>query len=285
VRNGARTLQATLDSVLSQHYPNIEYIIVDGSSADNTLDLIRDNEEGLDLWFSEPDHGIYDGMNKGIAHATGDLIKLLNADDLLTPHSLSDAAACYQAFVASGQHVIRSDVRLIDEREQIVKEHRSASADIAQYYHMTWYVPRTVYEEHGLYRLEYPLASDYDFFCRIRQRGVRMVVCEEPLLLFRLGGRSHSHRPIQEFYAIDLCHNGRLRALSHLAFLSARWYSYLFIKWACGDRVAYAVSRAYHRSRQNVAALRMLLGSTVDRDVDLNWKAPRHTGEFDDQHR
>jgi glycosyltransferase involved in cell wall biosynthesis len=275
VRNGERTLQGTLDSVLSQHYPNVEYIIVDGGSTDHTLQLIRNNEQHLDLWFSERDRGIYDGMNRGIAYATGDLIKLLNADDLLTPHSLSNAAACHQAFAASGQHIIRSDVLLIDERGRVVKEHRSANADIAQYFHMTWYVPKPVYEEHGLYRLEYPLASDYDFFCRVKQRGVRMVVCDEPLLHFRLGGRSHSFRPIYDFYAIDRHYHGQLRALSHLVLLSARWYGYQLIKGICGDRAAYAVSRAYHRLRQRLA-LSGDVGATSapDQDIDLHWKAP-----------
>jgi glycosyltransferase involved in cell wall biosynthesis len=81
VFNGATTLERTLQSVLAQSYPHIEYIIVDGGSTDGTLDLLRRHEDRLDLWVSERDKGIYDAMNKGIALSTGDWVALINADD------------------------------------------------------------------------------------------------------------------------------------------------------------------------------------------------------------
>lgn len=85
--NSGATLAYTIKSVLSQTYPDIEYIIVDGASKDNTVDIIKEYEplfKGRIKWISEPDKGLYDAMNKGIRLATGDIIGILNSDDFFT---------------------------------------------------------------------------------------------------------------------------------------------------------------------------------------------------------
>lgn len=79
--NSAATLEKTILSVANQTYKNIEYIVVDGNSNDGTLELIKKHEDKISKWISEPDHGLYDAMNKGLALATGDLIGILNSDD------------------------------------------------------------------------------------------------------------------------------------------------------------------------------------------------------------
>ena len=81
VWNGEAYLERTINSVLGQEYDNVEYIVVDGASEDGTLDIIKQYEDKIDLWVSEPDKGIYDAMNKGIGLCTGDLIGMINADD------------------------------------------------------------------------------------------------------------------------------------------------------------------------------------------------------------
>ena len=79
--NSAATLEKTILSVANQSYSNIEYIIVDGNSNDGTVDCIKKHEDKITNWISEPDKGLYDAMNKGIAMATGDIIGILNSDD------------------------------------------------------------------------------------------------------------------------------------------------------------------------------------------------------------
>ncbi len=83
VYNGEAELEGTIQSVLKQTYPAIEYVIIDGASKDGTLDLIKKYEPNIDFWKSEPDKGLYDAMNKGMQHATGDFVLFLNAGDRL----------------------------------------------------------------------------------------------------------------------------------------------------------------------------------------------------------
>lgn len=85
VFNGEAFLERTIKSVLGQDYPNVEYIVVDGASSDGTLDIIKNYEDRLDLWVSEPDKGIYDAMNKGLELCNGELIGMINADDHYAP--------------------------------------------------------------------------------------------------------------------------------------------------------------------------------------------------------
>ena len=89
--NSVNTIADTIESVLNQDFPNIEYIIVDGNSSDGTVDIIRQYENQISKWISEKDQGMYDAMNKGIAMATGDVIGILNSDDVyMNQHVISE---------------------------------------------------------------------------------------------------------------------------------------------------------------------------------------------------
>jgi glycosyltransferase involved in cell wall biosynthesis len=91
--NSATTIEKTILSVASQTYLNIEYIIVDGSSKDNTLEILKRHENKISKWISEPDKGLYDAMNKGVAMATGDLIGILNSDDTFNSKTVIEEIA------------------------------------------------------------------------------------------------------------------------------------------------------------------------------------------------
>ena len=93
--NCAKTIERTIKSVLSQSYPLVEYIIVDGNSNDGTVDVIRKYEQSISFWLSEPDKGIYDAMNKGIDAATGELIGFINADDFYADGAVEAIAKRY----------------------------------------------------------------------------------------------------------------------------------------------------------------------------------------------
>lgn len=98
VRNGARYLEDTVRSVISQGYPNLEYIIVDGVSTDGTLDIIRKYERDIAWWSSQPDSGMYDALNKGYSHTTGEIMGWLNSGDLLHANGLFVVGSVFAAF-------------------------------------------------------------------------------------------------------------------------------------------------------------------------------------------
>jgi glycosyltransferase involved in cell wall biosynthesis len=81
--NSAKTIEQTIQSVFSQHYPNVEYIIIDGASQDETLSIIEKYRDKISIFISEKDNGIYNAMNKGLKLATGDIIGILNSDDFM----------------------------------------------------------------------------------------------------------------------------------------------------------------------------------------------------------
>jgi len=96
--NQGQFIEATIRSVLLQEYPNLEYIVIDGGSTDQTLDIVEQYAPWLDFWSSEPDEGLYQAINKGFAHATGEIMGWLNADDLYVENALWRVAEIFHEF-------------------------------------------------------------------------------------------------------------------------------------------------------------------------------------------
>lgn len=174
--NSAATVRDTLDSVLRQDYPDIEHIIVDGGSTDGTLDIIREYEPrygGRLRYISEPDHGIYDAMNKGIRLATGDVIGILNSDDWYTA---DDIVSVLAAPIAAGDaEATYGDVHYVDaargnrfvryySSQRFRRRHMLFGMMPA---HPTFYARHTVYERHGLFDTDFRIAADFEHLLRV----------------------------------------------------------------------------------------------------------------------
>jgi glycosyltransferase involved in cell wall biosynthesis len=193
VRNGERHLEGALQSVLAQTYPSVELVIADGASTDGTLAILQRHDDQIDRWISEPDAGAFDGMNRGIALASGRFVKIHGHDDLMPPDSVATAVETFfRAEAEADDVVVRSDMEIIDARDAVL--HRVGPGNGRRWspaiLHPTWYVPRRIYERFGLYDPSSAASSDYELFFHLRANGVTFRHADRPLAQFRVGGLS-----------------------------------------------------------------------------------------------
>ena len=127
VFNGIRTIEQTIKSVLNQSYKNIEYIIIDGGSTDGTLDIIRKYENYLSYIISEPDHGIYDAMNKGIQKSTGDIVGIINSDDWYEVNTVSQVVERFESFAVD---LVYGDINFIGKNGEIIRSENYSLEEI-----------------------------------------------------------------------------------------------------------------------------------------------------------
>lgn len=192
-RNAADTLPRCLASVAAQGWQAVEHIVIDGASEDGTQDLLRAHEATIDYYVSEPDGGIYDAMNKGLALAQGELILMLNADDWLAADALESLVA---ARADSGADIACALARYIDPETGAAQVLRAMPYDDAVAFRMplrhgTMLVPADIYDRLGGYDTGFPIAADRDFTARLWQAGVTCHEVPRPLLNFSTGGVSN----------------------------------------------------------------------------------------------
>ena len=143
VYNGSKTLKQTIDSVLSQNYKNIEYIVIDGGSNDGTLDIIKKYESHINYWISEPDKGLYDAMNKGISAAKGVLIGMINSDDW---YELNAVELIVKAYIENPSKLIFHGDRfdILEDGTKKVKNFHPSKFKLL-FYEMTFSHPYSIY--------------------------------------------------------------------------------------------------------------------------------------------
>jgi glycosyltransferase involved in cell wall biosynthesis len=166
VFNAEISLEETLQSVFTQNYPYLEYIIIDGGSTDKTLEIVEKYDSKLSHWRSEPDLGLYDAMNKGIALSHGQLICLLNAGDRQEPHTLEMLVKAWQS--TSKPTIFVGHCRTLKENSSAsrIEFVRPQQLPAKMLPHASVFVSRDVYQKWGLFDLRFRIASDFDFLCR-----------------------------------------------------------------------------------------------------------------------
>ena len=195
--NSGGTLRDTIQSVLSQTYPESEYIIVDGLSEDSTIDIIKEYVplfQGRLKWISEKDNGLYDAMNKGFKMATGEIVGIINSDDLLTESGvIGKVIDCFEGHkdidcvYADLYYVSQYDTSKI-VRHWITGKQRSFSKGWHPA-HPTFYVKREIYSKYGLFDLDFKFAADFELMLRlVEKEHIRLFYLPEPLVRMRLGG-------------------------------------------------------------------------------------------------
>lgn len=218
--NSENTIEQTIRSVIEQSFRDFEYLIIDGGSTDGTLEIINRYRDHIRLVISEPDDGIFDAMNKGIQHASGEFIGLLNSDDWYEPDTLELVSNAYHK---SGQKTVFHGLcKEIDHnREGKIHAYHHDVLPVHSIAHPTCFVPMLVYKEHGIYDTTFKIAGDYEFLLRIYMAGVRFERIERVLVNFRTDGVSNNLISGYEDLSIRYRHNqfGRVKYV-------LKWFTY-----------------------------------------------------------
>ena len=217
--NSEATIRTAIESVLSQNGVDIEYIVVDGGSTDGTVGIVeefshkerKEHKEGFEFkWISERDHGMYDAINKGIKMATGDIVGILNADDMF--ESENTLAHVVEAFRSGGVEsggvgsggvgervdCVYADIRFVKDDLQTTSRYYSAKR--WKPWMLRWgkmpphpsvYIRKSLFGQYGLYKLGYDIAADYELLIRyLRMAKLNTRYLNECLVRMRMGGKS-----------------------------------------------------------------------------------------------
>jgi glycosyltransferase involved in cell wall biosynthesis len=196
--NNKSTINETIESVVSQSYPLIEYIIIDGNSTDGTKQIIESYSGKISKYISEPDKGIYDALNKGISLASGDIIGFLHADDTYSNSGILSKVA---AEFTQSPHLwaVYGDLQFVSQNDssKVIRSWKSQPFQKSLLTkgwmpaHPTLFIKKEIYQKFGLFDANYKIAADYDFVLRVfSQPGFTAKYLPEVLIKMRMGGVS-----------------------------------------------------------------------------------------------
>lgn len=197
--NSEETIEKTIKSVLNQKGVDIEYIIIDGLSTDNTLEIIKSFESQIAYWSSEPDGGIYQAMNKGISVATGDIVSFINSNDWYEEDALLNVQ---QKMSESPCDLVCGKVARV-KNGKVVNTSIKPSSETDLYYKMFYLHPgifarRTVFSEFGDFDIRYRICADYDWLLRVYNKGARIAYIDTVVSYFSMGGVSSGFKTLAE---------------------------------------------------------------------------------------
>lgn len=196
--NSASTIEATIQSVISQNYQNIEYIIIDGASKDDTMRIVDRYRDKIALVVSESDKGIYDAMNKGVSAATGDVIGILNSDDIYADDSvIREIVETFQSNTCEG---VYADLIYVNREDtsKVIRYWKSGAYKPGKFLrgwmppHPTFFVKKEVYSKYGEYNTIFRSAADYEFMLRVIHKfKIPIAYLPRVITKMRVGGESN----------------------------------------------------------------------------------------------
>ena len=192
--NSAKTVEDTIKSIISQNWPDIQVIIQDGGSTDGTKDIVDRYPVAMFGWDATPDNGIYDAMNKGINRATGEVVSILNSDDVWLPGTLKRVAEVFSrnpdVGIVSGSIEVWED--LPNGARVVLKSSLLHLRTGMTIQHPATFVRRNVYERVGLFNTCYRIGADYDFVLRCLEANIPCIILNDILVRMRAGGKGGS---------------------------------------------------------------------------------------------
>ena len=199
--NSSSTLRDTILSVAGQSYSNIEYIIVDGNSTDSTLKIIDDHKSIITKWISEPDKGLYDAMNKGIQMATGDIVGILNSDDIF---SSTDVISKIVSNFGNND-MVYGNIDYVNAKGKHVRSWKSSPYKSEAFLkgwhppHPSLFVKRDAYLKYGCFDLSYSIAADFDLMLRFFEKHqLKSNYIDKTIVIMTAGGASNTFSGIMQ---------------------------------------------------------------------------------------
>ena len=208
VFNGEKYIEQTILSVINQTYKNIEYIIIDGASTDGTCDIIKNYEDKIAYWISEPDKGIYYAMNKGImaVNDKNSYILFLNADDYLYGNSSIERIVSK----IKNEDFIYGKILSIGNSTSVLlgKELTLDQLSVSMIQHQSTFVKKRLFDDLGIFNSSYKIAADFDFAIRVMKSKFSKQFINEIVAVMRMGGAGSKNYQItfREKSQIISCH-------------------------------------------------------------------------------
>lgn len=204
--NAGKVLQRCLDSIRPQKTDDIELLVIDGNSKDNTMEIVNRNQDIIDYWVSEPDKGIYDAWNKGVKAAAGEWIQFIGADDQLVPDALSVYLEFLSSHLTDDIDIISAKANMINSKGKVIcvmgrqfvwKEFRKNM----QFSHGTTLHSSKFLQKNGSFDLNYKICADYEYFMRNGEKTKSLFI-NKILIVFQAGGTSATIAGQKETYRI-----------------------------------------------------------------------------------
>lgn len=198
--NSEKYIRTAIESVLGQTYKNIEYIIIDGASKDQTMDIVNSYGDRIQVVVSEPDKGIYDAMNKGLKLASGDYVAVLNSDDFYTDYQVIEQVV--RRLLEAKTDSLFADLIYVEELnpEKSVRYWKSNDFKKGSFKlgwhpaHPTFFVKKSIYEKYGYFNLSFKLASDFELMLRFLEKyHISSCYLDLPIIKMRLGGATNKN--------------------------------------------------------------------------------------------
>lgn len=194
--NAEKTIERTIKSVLSQDYENIEYIVIDGSSKDRTMEIVNQYVGRIDITVSEMDSGMYDAINKGVRLASGDIIGILNADDALANSNVLSVIADSFSKNPNNEAVI-GNIVFVNNQDSVVRFYTSEGWTPEKFTwgfmppHPSFYCKKKLFYEYGDYRTDFEIAADYELMIRFfKINSIKFIYLPLTMVNMKIGGKS-----------------------------------------------------------------------------------------------